>query len=109
MAQAGVAERTTGVTAGARPGFLRRARRQLGLFARRYPLGFAGGVLLTLMGAAAALAPFIAPHDPLVQDIPNKLAAPSSLYWLGADTSGGTCSRACSTEPASRSTSASPP
>ena len=88
MAQAGVAERTAGGLAGARPGFLRRARRQLALFARRYPLGFAGGALLALMGSAAALAPFISPHDPIIQDIPNKLTAPSSLYWLGTDNFG---------------------
>ena len=85
MIQTGVAK---GTFSGVERGPVYRVRRRLGIFARRYPLGFAGGVLLALMGTAAILAPLIAPHDPLIQDIPNRLTAPSSQYWLGTDNFG---------------------
>ena len=85
MIQTGVAERARGSLADAERGLAYRARRQIGSFARHYPLGFAGGVLLALMGILSVLAPLIAPHDPVVHDIPNRLAAPSSQYWLGTD------------------------
>lgn len=42
------------------------------------------GVFL-LVVLLALLAPWISPHDPLEQDIFNKLASPSSKYWLGTD------------------------
>ncbi len=42
-------------------------------------------VLLGLVILAAIFAPLLAPFDPLQQDIPNKLAAPSSTHWLGTD------------------------
>jgi peptide/nickel transport system permease protein len=42
------------------------------------------GVFL-LVVVLAVLAPWISPHDPLEQDIFNKLASPSSKYWLGTD------------------------
>jgi peptide/nickel transport system permease protein len=38
-----------------------------------------------LVVVLAVLAPWISPHDPLEQDIFNKLASPSSKYWLGTD------------------------
>lgn len=36
----------------------------------------------------ALLAPVIAPHDPIEQNIFDKLEGPSSEYWLGTDTFG---------------------
>jgi len=39
------------------------------------------GLLLVL----TVLAPWLAPHDPLEQDVLNKLASPSATYWLGTD------------------------
>jgi peptide/nickel transport system permease protein len=42
------------------------------------------GVFATV-ALLALLAPWIAPHDPLEQDIFNKLQSPSSTYWLGTD------------------------
>jgi peptide/nickel transport system permease protein len=42
------------------------------------------GVFL-LVVVLAVLAPWISPHDPVEQDIFNKLASPSSKYWLGTD------------------------
>ena len=85
MIQTGVAK---GAFAEAERGTAYRIRRRVNFFARHYPLGFAGGVLLMLMGIAAIIAPLIAPHDPLIQDIPNRLTAPSSQYWLGTDNFG---------------------
>ena len=51
-------------------------------------MGFAGGVVLGLFIVAAVLAPWITPHDPLIQDIPHKLASPSLQYLWGADNFG---------------------
>ncbi len=85
MIQTGVAK---GTFVDLERGAIYRTRRQINSFARHYPLGFAGGVLLVMMGIAAVLAPLIAPHDPLIQDIPNRLNAPSSQYWLGTDNFG---------------------
>lgn len=85
MIQTGVAK---GTFAEVDRGTVHRIRRRVGFFARHYPLGFAGGVLLLLMGTVAILAPLISPHDPLIQDIPNRLTAPSSQYWLGTDNFG---------------------
>jgi peptide/nickel transport system permease protein len=65
-----------------------RWRRRTIRAARRYPVGFAGGVVLVLFALAAVCAPWITPHDPLVQDIPNKLASPSGQYLWGADNFG---------------------
>ena len=58
---------------------------QLGGFARRFPLGAAGALTLLTLVLVAALAPQIAPYDPLEQDIPNRLTGPSSQFWLGTD------------------------
>ena len=85
MMQTGVAK---GTFVDLERGAIYRTRRQINSFARHYPLEFAGGALLVVMGIAAVLAPLIAPHDPLIQDIPNRLNAPSSQYWLGTDNFG---------------------
>ncbi len=48
-----------------------------------------GGVVAFLFLLAVVLmaifAPLVAPYDPLKQDIPNRLASPSSAHWLGTD------------------------
>lgn len=77
-----------GAIASVERGTFYRARRRVAYFAQHYPLGFAGGMLLLVMCSLAILAPLIAPYDPLAQDIPNKLAAPSSQFWFGADNFG---------------------
>lgn len=41
--------------------------------------------LFVLMALLALLAPWIAPHDPIEQDILSKLQGPSSTYWFGTD------------------------
>ncbi|WP_332764561.1 ABC transporter permease [Phenylobacterium sp.] len=45
----------------------------------------AGIVILAAISAAALAAPWIAPHDPLAQDLSVNFAEPSATYWLGSD------------------------
>lgn len=47
-----------------------------------------GVVLIVLIVAAALLAPWIAPHDPLDQSVRARLAPPSTDYLLGRDDKG---------------------
>ena len=54
-------------------------------FGRRYPLGAFGAIMLVFLSVVAVLAPQIAPFDPVVQDVPNRLRPPSSEYLLGTD------------------------
>jgi peptide/nickel transport system permease protein len=44
-----------------------------------------GLCLFLFVVALAVLAPWIAPHDPIEQDIFNKLGSPSATYWFGTD------------------------
>jgi peptide/nickel transport system permease protein len=44
-----------------------------------------GLVLFLIVVAIAILAPWIAPHDPIEQDIFSKLQGPSATFWLGTD------------------------
>lgn len=53
---------------------------------RRNPLAIAGLVLVLALVLAAALAPWIAPHDPIAQDLGNRLRPPGTPgHWLGTD------------------------
>ena len=54
-------------------------------FARRYPLGAVGAVIVLVFVATAVFAPFIAPMDPTTTDAKASLARPGSVFWLGAD------------------------
>ena len=54
-------------------------------FAREYPLGAAGGGVLLFLVFVAAFAPFIAPHEPLAQNLPNRLTGPSPQFYFGTD------------------------
>lgn len=49
---------------------------------------WAGLALLAAIVLVALLAPFIAPHDSLTQDIVNQFLPPSSEFWLGTDSYG---------------------
>ncbi|MCQ0011011.1 dipeptide/oligopeptide/nickel ABC transporter permease/ATP-binding protein [Actinomadura madurae] len=62
---------------------------------RGYPhrvLGSPRGMLslgwLALVVAGSFLAPWLAPHDPLEQDIDRAYALPSGTYWAGTDSLG---------------------
>lgn len=44
--------------------------------------------LFVFVCVLALLAPWIAPHDPLDQDVFNRLKAPTETYWFGTDSFG---------------------
>jgi len=54
-------------------------------FTRLYPLGAVGALIVALFVLTAIFADFIAPVDPTATNSKYSLAAPSSLFWLGAD------------------------
>jgi peptide/nickel transport system permease protein len=57
-------------------------------FARRWPLGAIGAVVVLLMLMVAVSATAIAPYDPLGIDFGGMLAPPSAQHWLGTDAFG---------------------
>ena len=65
----------------------RQMRRQ---FARLFgnPLSAVGLALSAAFVLMAIAAPLLAPHDPLVMDPSNRLAAPSARHWFGTDDGG---------------------
>ena len=54
-------------------------------FARRYPLGAVGAMIVAIFILTAAFADVIAPTDPTATNAKYSLARPGSLFWLGAD------------------------
>lgn len=53
---------------------------------RRNNLAMAGLVIVTILVLVALFAPWIAPHDPFVQNLGNRLMSPGTPgYWLGTD------------------------
>ena len=54
-------------------------------FARRYPLGAVGAVIMVLFVFAAIAAPLITVYDPLSTNAAFSLARPSTAHWLGCD------------------------
>ncbi|GFK92828.1 Glutathione transport system permease protein GsiD [Fundidesulfovibrio magnetotacticus] len=61
-------------------GFARRAL--------RHPMFVAGLLMVGVVSAAALLAPWIAPHDPVALDVENILRPPGAAHWLGTDALG---------------------
>src|ERR1044071_6611894 len=57
-------------------------------FARARPLGGIGAAVILLMIAAALLANFLSPYDPLENDYSAMLQAPGARHWLGTDSFG---------------------
>ena len=51
----------------------------------RHPLVLVGGALVIIQGLLALLAPWIAPYDPIGQNVINRLEGPSLDFLLGAD------------------------
>ncbi|ANN67299.1 ABC transporter permease [Bordetella bronchialis] len=60
----------------------------LWLALRRNRLSWVGIGLLLLIALVALLAPWLAPHDPLQQNIAYRLEPPSAEFWLGTDSYG---------------------
>ena len=48
-------------------------------------IAVAGMAIILLFVIVALLAPVLAPYDPLAQNIPDSMSAPSPAHWLGAD------------------------
>ena len=57
-------------------------------YARRYPLGVAGALILIVFVLTAIFANVIAPFDPLSTNAKTSLAPPSGTYLMGADMMG---------------------
>jgi len=51
----------------------------------RNPLTAAGVAVIVLLVVLAALAPWLAPHDPLAQDLGRALQPPGAAHWFGTD------------------------
>jgi peptide/nickel transport system permease protein len=49
------------------------------------PMTLAGSLVVLLLLAVAAFAPWIAPQDPQVQNLPMALHAPAASHWFGTD------------------------
>ena len=60
-------------------------RYRLWLQFRRNPLAMAGLLVVLALIVVALLAPWLATHDPGVQDLSRRLARPSAVHWLGTD------------------------
>ena len=65
-----------------------RRRHPVLAFAVQQPLGAAGLAIIVLMLAAAALAKWVSPYDPLAVDYGGILASPSWQHLLGTDNFG---------------------
>jgi peptide/nickel transport system permease protein len=61
---------------------------KLVLVLNRYWLSWLGGAILLAWLVMALFAPFIAPHDPNLPDMANRLLPPSAAYPLGTDALG---------------------
>ncbi len=57
----------------------------LKLFFREKPLGAAGGVIFLIMILVAIFAPWLAPYDPILNDVPARLSPPSWQHLMGTD------------------------
>jgi len=55
---------------------------------KRNPLAVAGLVIVLALLAMAAVAPLIATHDPLAQNLDRRLLPPSGAAWFGTDSLG---------------------
>jgi peptide/nickel transport system permease protein len=52
---------------------------------RRNPLAVAGLAVVVALALVAALAPWIATHDPYAQDLATRLQPPGRAHWFGTD------------------------
>jgi peptide/nickel transport system permease protein len=59
--------------------------RELREFLRRSSLGRWGFGLTLVLIIVALAAPWLAPYDPVAQNLPARLVAPSASHWMGTD------------------------
>jgi len=52
---------------------------------RSQPLALVGLTILAVLVAVAVLAPWLAGHDPLLQNLDQRLLPPSAEHWFGTD------------------------
>ena len=52
---------------------------------RKYPAFWVGLAVLSVFLVLMVAAPLVATHDPMAQDMPNRLAEPSAEHWFGTD------------------------
>jgi peptide/nickel transport system permease protein len=64
---------------------LQELARELREFLRRSSLGRWGFGLTLLLLIVALSAPWLAPYDPIAQNLPARLAAPNAAHWMGTD------------------------
>lgn len=60
----------------------------LGIVARQFArkrVAVAGTLIITVFFVTALVAPYIAPYDPAVIELSNRLKGPSVKHWLGTD------------------------
>ncbi len=70
----------------ARPGEnISQAGQRIGRSVRHNPLAASGIVLVAMFVVFALFAPWIAPQDPAVIDLPVRLQGPSHAHWFGTD------------------------
>ncbi|HEV8352911.1 MAG TPA: ABC transporter permease [bacterium] len=72
------------------PALARSPRRAswLGRFVRRQPMGTVAAVVIAAIAVTGALAPWIAPYDPVANDFGAMFVGPSHDHWLGTDAFG---------------------
>jgi peptide/nickel transport system permease protein len=51
----------------------------------RNRMALAGAAMIVLLALVALAAPALSPHDPLAQDVTNRLKPPSAAHWAGTD------------------------
>jgi len=66
-------------------GLARELRRGLTDFLRRSGPGRWGFALTLLLVMVALAAPWLAPYDPVAQNLPARLVAPTAAHWMGTD------------------------
>jgi peptide/nickel transport system permease protein len=65
--------------------FPRELLRELADFLRRSVPGRWGFALTLLLVIVAVAAPWLAPYDPVAQNLPARLLAPTAAHWMGTD------------------------
>jgi len=64
---------------------LRELLHELADFLRRSPPGRWGFALTLLLIIVALAAPWLAPYDPVAQNLPARLVPPTAAHWMGTD------------------------
>ena len=65
--------------------FVQEIARELKEFLHRSSLGRWGFGLTLLLLIVALAAPWLAPYDPIAQNLPARLAPPTAAHWMGTD------------------------